>query len=211
MSREAVFTRIYRRNLWSDGESRSGSGSTLESTKAIRRQLPFLLRDLGAKSLLDIPCGDFNWMKEVDLTGIQYTGADIVEEIVACNQQRFGRSDRSFAKLDLERDQLPRVDLILCRDCLFHLSISDIAAALGKISASRSIYLLTTTYDHPGPNKDIVTGSWRRLNLQAQPFLFSAPLQIIDDDSDVSGLKKLALWRIRDLPAVTLESMGLAL
>src|SRR3954453_15345012 len=75
------FERIYATNLWSDPETRSGVGSTLDSTRAIRAKLPAALHTLGTRGLLDGPCGDFTWMERVDLDGIQYIGGDIVPAI----------------------------------------------------------------------------------------------------------------------------------
>ena len=66
------FERIYSTNLWSDPESRSGVGSTLDSTRVLRTELPTALRRLEARVLLDVPCGDFAWMEHVDLSGIKY-------------------------------------------------------------------------------------------------------------------------------------------
>ena len=63
------FQRIYETNLWSDPETRSGVGSTLDSTRVVRAELPKALRRLDARVLLDIPCGDFTWMEHVDLRG----------------------------------------------------------------------------------------------------------------------------------------------
>ncbi|HEX9250467.1 MAG TPA: hypothetical protein VF856_13255, partial [Gemmatimonadaceae bacterium] len=40
------FERIYSTNLWSDPESRSGVGSTLDSTRVLRAELPIALRQL---------------------------------------------------------------------------------------------------------------------------------------------------------------------
>ena len=56
------FERIYSTNLWSDPDSRSGVGSTLDSTAVVRAELPLALRRLDARVLLDVPCGDFAWM-----------------------------------------------------------------------------------------------------------------------------------------------------
>src|SRR5580765_5333146 len=77
-SMESIFSGIYLNNSWSNPESVSGRGSTLAHTEMIRKTLPDLLAHLHARSLLDAPCGDFNWMQYVDLGGIQYTGADVV-------------------------------------------------------------------------------------------------------------------------------------
>ena len=59
---EDRFKHIYETNHWDEAESVSGPGSTLEETEPIRRELPALLAELGASSLLDLPCGDFHFM-----------------------------------------------------------------------------------------------------------------------------------------------------
>lgn len=38
-----------------------------------------MLKKYSIKSILDIPCGDFSWMKKIELDGIEYIGADIVK------------------------------------------------------------------------------------------------------------------------------------
>src|SRR5581483_12277106 len=81
-----VFTYIYSVNHWGDTESVSGHGSKLSETLAIRSQLPAILKQLNIKSILDLPCGDFNWMKTVDLHEYHYIGADIVSAIISKNQ-----------------------------------------------------------------------------------------------------------------------------
>ena len=77
------FQRIFEENAWGNRESVSGEGSNLERTKVVRAELPGLLARHGVRSLLDAPCGDFYWMKEVDLAGVDYIGVDIVPEIIA--------------------------------------------------------------------------------------------------------------------------------
>jgi len=77
------FEKIFATNLWADPDTRSGVGSSLDSTRVLRRKLPDALRQLGTRVLLDAPCGDFAWMQHVDLTGIDYIGGDIVPAIVA--------------------------------------------------------------------------------------------------------------------------------
>src|SRR5689334_11036374 len=115
-----LFTAFYRHNAWEEGESRSGVGSTLASTTTLRRELPDLLRRLDVRSMLDVPCGDFYWMREVDLAGIDYVGGDIVDELVARNREMHGASGRRFEVVDLTSTPLPHADLVFCRDCLAH-------------------------------------------------------------------------------------------
>ena len=63
-----VFDKIYEKNTWGSEESRSGPGSTEKQTRRIREALPTILNNFGIKSMLDLPCGDWNWMKDVDLS-----------------------------------------------------------------------------------------------------------------------------------------------
>lgn len=200
-----TFSRIHHHNVWGDSESVSGAGSTLSSTRVVRNQLPHLIRRLGVRTVLDIPCGDFNWMRRVPLDVDLYVGADVVPSLIEANR-RFANASRRFLALDLTADPLPRVDLILCRDCLIHFSYSDINKALDNIEASGAEFLLTTTYTSDRRrNIDIVTGQWRPLNLCKPPFNLSRPLITLDDSFERAGRlyddKSLGLWRIREIQA----------
>src|SRR5205085_4730414 len=109
--------------------------------------------ELGAAALLDIPCGDFGWLSTTDL-GVAYTGADIVASLVEENQQRYGSAGRTFARLDLTCDKLPAADVVLCRDCLVHLSYANIGRALANIRASGAKWLLMTSFPRLEENYD---------------------------------------------------------
>lgn len=198
------FARIYATNLWSDVQSRSGPGSSLDATRVIRARLPQLVRDLGAKSLLDVPCGDFAWLQHVDLTGIEYTGGDIVPALVAENEQRHATESRRFMMVDLTRDRLPSADVLLCRDCLVHLSYANIRAALTNIAHSGVQFLLMTSFPGRNENYDIVDGDWRPLDFGAEPFGFPAPVAtLVEECSEADGAyadKSLVVWRVSDIP-----------
>jgi hypothetical protein len=208
---QARFTRIYETNLWGSEASRSGTGSVDAQTARIREALPGLMAHLEIRSLLDIPCGDFAWMRHVPLDGVHYTGADIVPHLVEANQRAFGASssgdgpgNRRFVLLDLTHDALPPVDLVFCRDCLVHLSFAHIASALRNLHASGAQWLLTTTFPGQARNEDIDDGDWRMLNLQAAPFHFPPPQALLNEGcTEQDGKyadKSLGLWRIADLP-----------
>ncbi|CAN5900580.1 class I SAM-dependent methyltransferase [soil metagenome] len=180
-STEAVFSNIFNANAWGSKESVSGAGSELRNTAQVIRELPFLLRDLRVTSMLDAPCGDFNWMQHVDLTGVRYHGTDIVEALIRSNTERFTSATRTFSKLDILAEPLPEVDLILCRDCLFHFSHADVFRALRAFVLSRSRWLLTTTYTYRAlpRNFNIETGSWTVLNLELPPFNLLPPRRLL--------------------------------
>lgn len=196
---EAIFSDIYRNNSWADPESVSGRGSTLGRTEAIRRELPALLNSVGAKSLLDAPCGDFNWMQYVNLGDIEYIGADVVPELIARNRDIERNTGRVFAVLNITRDELPEVDVILCRDCFIHFSFRDIHAAITNFKRSNSVFLLATTHINVRENVDIQTGDWRSVNLQLPPFNFPQPERLIVEDSELG--KCLGMWKLEELSA----------
>jgi len=198
-----VFSKVYRTNFWGSPESRSGAGSDLTQTAEIRKRIPEVIAHLGARTMLDIPCGDFHWMKELELDA-EYIGADIVEELVRKNRELYSNSLRNFVVCDITKGPLPTVDLVLCRDLLVHLSYRDAFAALRNLRLSGSEYLLTTTFTERSQNFDIpTTGKWRPLNLRLAPFNFGKPLLLVNEKcTEGDGAwsdKSLSLWRIADL------------
>ena len=200
---ETVFTNIWRKNGWGGQESLSGKGSDLNQTRHLISVLPQVISRHGISSMVDLPCGDFNWMQYVDLSGIDYTGGDIVAGLIEHNKQIHSRTGVQFRHLDLISSRLPTADLYFVRDVFVHLSLEHINAALENIRSSGSHWLLTTTFPKENVNSDILTGQWRRLNLCLPPFSFPEPTELILEkglpaDHEQAD-KSLGLWRISDL------------
>lgn len=198
----AVFTTIYRTNRWGSEETRSGAGSERSKMRQVVADLEQLIHDLGIRSVLDAPCGDFNWMQDVSLDGASYIGCDIVAELINANSAKYGGREYTFQVLDFTADQVPKADLILCRDALVHFSYQHVFAALKHFHDSGSKYLLTTSFLKTRENVDIVTGWWRPINLLEPPFSLPKPIDMVFDgeSDDFYDDKFLALW---DLQALT--------
>ena len=128
-----IFTTYYKKNRWGDSESISGASSTINRTKTLRSELLLLLKKLNIKTMLDIPCGDFLWMNEMPLNLDHYIGADIVEELIETNKKLYENTKRQFQVIDILSDNLPKVDLIFCRDIFIHFSFQDIYKSLANI------------------------------------------------------------------------------
>ena len=199
--RRLVFEEIFRENTWGDADSRSGVGSNRLYTETTRAELPLLIEEFGFNSMLDLPCGDFFWMRLVTLD-LDYVGGDIVPQLMERNQRLYGGERRRFARMDIVCDRLPKVDLVFCRDCFVQLSYEDAFRALSNIKRSGSTYLLTTTFIDRQSNRDVRTGDCRTLNLRLPPFGFPPPLSLIDERAPQEGFrdKSLGLWRVADLP-----------
>lgn len=196
------FDLIHRLGVYHHPDSYSGPAATLEETAQLRAALPRIIEERGIRTMLDIPCGDFAWMRHVELKA-DYTGADVVPELANANQQRYGNEKRRFVVLDATKDRLPRVDLIHCRDLLIHLSIADCRAALKNFIASGSQYLLTSHFAACTTNDEIVSGDFRPINLTAPPFGFPPPLEVINEESNLGDGafrdRSMALWKLTDL------------
>lgn len=200
---ERKFKRIYSLNFFGGVESKSGSGSDLEQTKCIRSMIPQLIEELQVKTLLDAPCGDFYWMREVDLKVEKYIGADIIPDLISINNTKYKTAHKEFIYKNIIKDPLPEVDLILCRDCLVHLTFDQAIKAIKNFKKSGSKYLLTTTFTGRSENVDLGNEIWRTLNLELPPFNLPKPKRIINEKcTEFDGIfkdKSLGLWALDDI------------
>ena len=201
---QEVFDQIYTQNVWGSSESISGQGSTLTlSSKAIL-MVNQTLKNHSITSILDVPCGDFNWMQHVDLSGINYLGGDLVNELILNNTKKYGAEHIRFQLLNIINDNLPTADLLVVRDCFVHFSYDHIFQALENIKQSKCKYILLTTFTQQHLNYDIVTGDWRPVNFFKKPFNFPKPLAIMEEycppEYTIENRgKALALWKVEDL------------
>jgi hypothetical protein len=199
-----VFAAIHATKSWGSAESASGPGSTRERAATFLDELVRLVRSLGVATLLDAPCGDFNWTAPLADAVEAYVGVDVVPAIIQENRRRSATPRRRFLCRDMIRQRLPRADLVFCRDALVHLCETDVFAALASFRRTGARHLIATTFVGDRPNPDIRTGEWRPLNMERPPFRFPAPLALVDEHCEHTGGiyrdKRLGLWRLDDLP-----------
>lgn len=201
---------VYEHNYWGSDESRSGAGSEALQTKFIEQEVPLLFKRLNINSVLDLPCGDFQWMRRALLNvnwDLQYHGADIVPQIIEDNRQH--ESDNiKFSCMDITSDQLPQVDLIFSRDCLVHLSDAKVLKAFNNIKKSGAKYIAMTHFNwFHLPNRmleddDAAGPDWRRINFRLRPFYLPSPIDVVfEGSSEALGRDKMiAVWYVKDLP-----------
>jgi hypothetical protein len=202
-SAEKVFTEIFDKNEWNNSESISGLGSIRQHTQVIIDRLPNFLHKYNVKTFLDAPCGDFNWMKHVQFTGIKYIGGDIVKELIDQNNSKYANEFIQFQQLNIIQDPLPNVDLMMVRDCLVHFNDASIEAFFKNLVSSNITYLLTTNFSLTKHNYDISLGNFRCINLQRKPYSLPTEIDILwEDCTEAYGQcpdKALYLWKVDDL------------
>jgi len=200
---QETFTDIYVNRRWDEpnkpNESASGNGSTLDFTRNLRKELPKLFDMFAIQSVFDAPCGDLNWMSKVlaECPDITYTGGDIVEPLIAQLAETYADQDRlNFVTINIINDILPTADLMICRDCLFHLSEADIKTFFRNFVSSNIAALLVTSDTLSEPNRDIKTGDYRHLNLFTAPYNFTADYiyEISDWPYPTPATRKMFMW-----------------
>ena len=217
MDRLEAFTKHYKDNMFKGEFSKSGPGSDPDQTSTLSDKLTKLIDLLDIKVLVDAPVGDFAWMQKVlpNLKVEKYIGIDIVKELIDQNISKYMGSDYyynidkefKFLCMDIVDGTLPTADLVLCRDCLVHLSYGSIKKFIKNFVNSNSEYLLTTTFTRDNRiNYDFVDGTnWFPINLMREPFNFPKPVILINEsctEKDQYGDytdKCLGLWNRKDL------------
>ena len=209
-----IFTSIYDSNYWRGSESRSGTGSSRGQTTHLAAELENLLPEFDVNSILDIPCGDFHWMKDFPLLrDIEYTGGDIVDKIIKYNTEKYSKDNINFKILDITQDDLPTCDLILIRDCLVHFSFDAIEKVFNNLKNQDYKYALMTSFNERPSNSDLSQiGLWRPLNLLKPPFALPNPLRIINENcTEENGSfrdKSMCLWKKKDLDDSSFDSFS---
>ena len=191
--------------LW--GPSGCGPGSSMANTQAIREGLPPLLASLQIRTILDAPCGDFNWMRTIKYDALEsYTGIDVHAPVIEANQAAYADGIRKFRVGNIITDALPKADLVICRDCLVHLALEEGLSAIENFKRSGSKYLATTSYWNVLQNVDCKVGGWetqwRKINPELPPYNLGCPLASIVErgPSCVYGMddygKLLSVWAL---------------
>lgn len=202
MDAAAHFTAIWASAAW--GEPRSSAYSRPEFASGVMRELPRFIERYGIRSMLDAPCGDLTWIRQVRFPpGFRYIGADVVAALIA--QVSAAHPGWDLRVLDLLADRLPLADLWLCRDCLTLYSWADQERILRQFLDRRTGGWLALTSHFNHSNADEPSGREREVNYRAAPFCFPPPAEQVVDwawEEERPGLKPRALcfWRRESLP-----------
>jgi ubiquinone/menaquinone biosynthesis C-methylase UbiE len=173
---ESVFTNIYKNDGWHMGqnETKSGLGSTLMYTENIRNTLIEFINKESIQNMLDTSCGDWHWMKLIQKQLCNYTGIDIVKEIISENNKKFSDDKTNFINNDfltfIQNQPSNSFDLIFCRHTLEHLPTE---YNINFINECKRVckYLFVTGYNvHNRNNTEVTSSHYRPINLKLHPY-----------------------------------------
>lgn len=156
-------------------ESLCGPGSHKANTREAVHFINKVIKEYNIKNILDLGCGDWNWFNEIDLTDCNYIGWDCDHKMIQDNISRYAADNIYFEVNDIVTTDYPEVDLIICRDVLFHLEMELACKVLNKIK-EKSKCLISTSFNNRMINDDIKSycriKNWGfyQINLDIAPF-----------------------------------------
>jgi hypothetical protein len=179
-----VFADAYRRRQWVQNGQQdysSGTGSRTAYAQPYCDWVSTFARENRIARLLDLGCGDFRVGQRL-LTGgdFEYTGVDIVPELIAYNRAHFAGPKVRFECLNIIEDDLPSGELCLVRQVFQHLSNLEIRAALKKCLAYPYVLITEHVYVGKGsrPNLDKPHGPDTRVYDRSGVFLDKSPFDL---------------------------------
>jgi len=160
-------------------ESASGPGSALSATTECLELLDEVITRYQVKSILDLGCGDWHWMRLANWRKgkniVSYEGWDAHAGMVDHLNQLYGDKRTKFRLADITTEPLPQVDLVICRDVLFHLPLELSTQVVGQLKG-RDTLLISTSFQHVRENTGIkpymAIDNWGfyHINLDIAPF-----------------------------------------
>jgi cyclopropane fatty-acyl-phospholipid synthase-like methyltransferase len=150
--------------------------------------------------MLDVPCGDMLWMN-VFLTNrsdIDYTGMDIVPELIERHKKEYAKQDWTFRVHDIVAESLTTsYDLIISREMMQHLVTGDALTVLRHFSDSGSSFVMMTTFPKTETNTEIRKNilRFRYLNLERPPYSLTPPMCVVHEANGYSA-QHSGLWSL---------------
>ncbi|HAM14302.1 MAG TPA: hypothetical protein DCP91_00255 [Eggerthellaceae bacterium] len=178
-TRQEAFQYIYKNDGWgylrledAPDDFYSGPGSyAAELVEPYVILVKELVAEMGIKTIVDLGCGDFNVGSRIAPLVDDYTGCDIVPELVARNNRIFSDDGCRFVCLDMVDDNLPPADLCLIREALQHLSNEEVLQILPKLRQYKFVLITEGVEMSRGAcNSDVPHGSYRGISLEDPPF-----------------------------------------
>lgn len=210
-----AFDAIYRDRVWAgESEMLSGPGSYGPPATRYAAFVREFIARTGARSLVDVGCGDFNVGRQIAPALERYIGVDVSRTIIERNRALGAPAHCRFEVADACTDPLPGADIITVRQVFQHLTNVEIALALVNIEAADPRYVLVTEHlpapaRMKAPNRDLPShGSGTRLAMRSGVVLDAPPFSRACTEVWSLPLGEGAAGRRERLVTVLLERAG---
>ena len=170
-----AFNEVYNKDLWSlDSNDWFKDQPGVESFETRMGRFVQLLQDFmrtnGVRRVVEFGCGFWSYARQIDWTGIEYDGFDVVDGPVRWNRDQYGAPNIRFHQLQ-DGTHLPAADLLISKDVLQHLPIADIQYYTDIFRRNYRFSLIASgVYPVEGTNSEIASGECRSLRLDLAPF-----------------------------------------
>ena len=145
---ESKFTEIYDKKKWGskNGKGSSGSGSNCSpDTKWYISLLMRHIEETESKSICDMGCGDWEFSKTIDWSGLHYTGIDCVKSVIDNNRLNYEKDNIKF--IHGEAGDIPKgYDLVILKDVIQHWTDEQIEEILPQILSNNKYVFLGNGY-----------------------------------------------------------------
>ena len=213
----SVFGRIWAQRLWSQTIA-SGVGSDPAQAGPYLELLRRSLQEWNVRSVLDLGCGDWGLASQIDWSGIDYLGVDVVVDLIEQLRDQHETDRVRFVARDAASDHAALLDgrsgrpfdLLLCKDVLQHWPNKAVGAFLGALPrlAKRALLVNDVVHDERRRwgirrraherkvNTDIELGDWRPVRVELPPFSLQST-RVADfefRDGRRRWIKEVRLW-----------------
>jgi hypothetical protein len=181
MSNESRFTDVYEKSRWFWRGTMSGEGSAWSECEHLAQWLESEV-DQGMRSVLDMGCGDLEWISRcASVTGgkVEYFGVDVVPTLIAHHRRIFPWFKGEVRDLE----EMPKIeaDIVILKDVLFHLCNGAAGQILMNVNAGTWRRLLVST--HLGANnvdrRGLTQGKMAALDVEATGLIDGTPVRYL--------------------------------
>jgi len=157
-------------------ESLCGGGSWESQSRDARKFIQDKITGIQPREILDLGCGDWNWMRKINFSDSRYLGIDCDDQMIQDNSDKYGSDQIRFEVGDIFSIDLPEVDLVICRDVLFHVRQELTIKLLEKLRSRKRLFLIATSFNNQKKNHEpreycrIEDWGFYRINLMEEPF-----------------------------------------
>lgn len=175
MSIQDKFENIYEKSVWGknwkgQGGSGKGDGTDPDSKMWVNYITEFITERDDIVKVADLGCGDWKFSRFIPWKelGIQYSGYDIVQNVVENNNKEYANENVTFFHQDIiTSSSIKGYDLVIIKDVLQHLSDEHVIKILDSVLINNKYVIIKNGYKfgHLTLRKNPDANEWTERNI----------------------------------------------